>query len=377
MAAAGSRHRSTATPLAFAYLALVVYASLYPFAGWQRPPALGWAEMLLLPWPPWRAPYDVWFNVLGYLPLGLLIALAVRRSGGGALAALALTVLAAAAVSYAAEVAQSALPGRHPSLKDWVANVGGAAGGALAALALHGAGAVGHWSGMRDRWFVRRSAGALALLALWPAGLLFPAPVPLALGQVGGALRDAAVAALDGVPWAAQVHAALLRDAAEAALATAPVRPGAELAMTALGLLGPCLVAYSVMPPGARRVVLALGAAMLAVAGMTLSTLLNFGPSQALAWWTPLAGPSLAVGVLTAALLAPLPMRLCAGLGLAVLAALAALVAQAPADPYFAQSLQDWEQGRFVRFHGLAQWLGWLWPYAAMAWLLARLGRRD
>ena len=26
-------------------------------------------------------------------------------------------------------------------------------------------------------------------------------------------------------------------------------------------------------------------------------------------------------------------------------------------------SLQAWEQGRFIRFHGLAQWVGWLWPY--------------
>ena len=51
-------------------------------------------------------------------------------------------------------------------------------------------------------------------------------------------------------------------------------------------------------------------------------------------------------------------------------------VAQAPADPYFAQNLQAWEQGRFVRFHGLAQWIGWLWPYAAIAWLLSRLAVR-
>jgi len=39
--------------------------------------------------------------------------------------------------------------------------------------------------------------------------------------------------------------------------------------------------------------------------------------------------------------------------------------------------LQAWEQGRFVRFHGLSQWLGWLWPFAAMTWLLARLASRQ
>jgi hypothetical protein len=72
--------------------------------------------------------------------------------------------------------------------------------------------------------------------------------------------------------------------------------------------------------------------------------------------------------------LAWLPRRVAAGLGLVVITAAVALVAQAPADPYFAQSLQGWEQGSFIRFHGLAQWIGWIWPYAALLWLLARLG---
>ena len=59
------------------------------------------------------------------------------------------------------------------------------------------------------------------------------------------------------------------------------------------------------------------------------------------------------------------------------LTALVVLVAQAPADPYFAESLQAWEQGRFIRFHGAAQWVGWLWPYAALVYLLVRVGARD
>jgi hypothetical protein len=59
-----------------------------------------------------------------------------------------------------------------------------------------------------------------------------------------------------------------------------------------------------------------------------------------------------------------------------VLAALVAVLAQAPADAYFAQSLQGWEQGRFIRFHGAAQWVGWLWPYAAMGYLLGRVAAR-
>ena len=36
---AATRHRSTALPLALAFAALVVYASLYPFMGWRWPAA--------------------------------------------------------------------------------------------------------------------------------------------------------------------------------------------------------------------------------------------------------------------------------------------------------------------------------------------------
>jgi len=50
---------------------------------------------------------------------------------------------------------------------------------------------------------------------------------------------------------------------------------------------------------------------------------------------------------------------------------------QAPASPYFAQTLATWEQGRFIRFNGLAQWLGWLWPYAAVVYVLIQVWGRE
>jgi hypothetical protein len=69
--------------------------------------------------------------------------------------------------------------------------------------------------------------------------------------------------------------------------------------------------------------------------------------------------------------------RPAAALGLVALSVSAALVAQAPSDPYYAESLQQWEQGRFIHFHGLAQWVGWLWPFAAGAALFGRLSGSD
>ena len=53
------------------------------------------------------------------------------------------------------------------------------------------------------------------------------------------------------------------------------------------------------------------------------------------------------------------------------------LLNQAPTSAYFAQTLQAWEQGRFIRFYGLGQWLGWLWPYGALVYVVLRVSRRD
>jgi hypothetical protein len=114
---------------------------------------------------------------------------------------------------------------------------------------------------------------------------------------------------------------------------------------------------------------------LVAVSMTTLSSALSFGPAHALGWMTPSSLPALGLGLLLAGLAALCSTRSIVGLGLVVLTALVVLVSHAPADPYFALNLQNWEQGRFVRFHGLALWIGWLWPYAAMAWLLMRLGR--
>jgi VanZ family protein len=367
---AGPRHRSSAAPLALAYAALIVYASLYPFAGWFWMPGQHLGQLLALPWTNWLLSFDIWSNFLGYLPLGALIFIALRRSGVPTPASFALALLLPSALSYGTEVLQHFVPRRVPAMEDFLMNSAGAACGALLALLGNALGMVDRWHALRERWFTRDSAGALALMALWPVGLLFPAPVPLGLGQVGERLREWAAGLLDGVPWAEAAYTML----ATPAPAEAPLRPLSEGLIVALGLLAPCLVAYAVMRPGWRRPTLAAGALALGVGGMTLSTLLNFGPTHALAWLAPSTLPGLALGLLLALAATPVSRRVAAGVGLIVLTGLVVGVAQAPSDPYFAQSLQAWEQGRFVRFHGLAQWIGWLWPYGAMVWLLSRLG---
>jgi hypothetical protein len=231
-------------------------------------------------------------------------------------------------------------------------------------------GGLTRWQARREHWFVPHSAGALALLALWPMGLLFPAPVPLGLGQVLPRLQELAASALEDTPWALQWEPGPLPDAP-------PLPPGLEGITIALGLLAPCVLALSVARPGWQRLALVFGAAALGVLSTALSTALNFGPQHAWAWLTVSSWPGLALGLGLACILCAFSRRACAAWGLVAVCALIALVSEAPSDPYLAQSLQGWEQGRFISFYGLAQWIGWLWPFAVLAWLLALLAHRD
>lgn len=367
------RHRSSAVPLTLMYAALIVYASLYPFSGWRVLPTpvfafVGYGLPRYWTW------FDVVSNLLGYMPFGSLLLGALVRSRRRIMPSLLVTIACGAALSLSMETLQNFLPRRIPSNVDWGLNAGGTVVGALVGVAVHRLGGVERWQSLRDRWFIGRSAGAIALLLLWPVGLLFPPPVPLGLGQILGKLQDLtswAVAGTAAEPW---FEDWLDPDRQQWANS---LSPSGEALTTLLGLLAPCLVAYSVSHREWRRLLLAGGAMALGLAATTISTALNFGPDHAAAWLTPQALVALGVGSALACAFALLPQRGAAAVGLIVLTALVVLVSQASADPYYADSLQAWEQGRFIRFHGVAQWVGWLWPYAALVYLLTRVTARD
>lgn len=366
-----ARHRSSATPLAWMYVVLIVYASLYPFSGWRTPGSPVWS-FLFLPWTKYWTAFDVVSNLLGYMPLGALIFGACVRSGVSVHRSLFEALVSGTALSLAMEVTQNFLPGRVPSNVDLLLNASGSFFGAVVGLGVQAWGGVERWQAVRERWFIDRSAGGLALLVLWPVGLLFPAPVPLGLGQVLPRLQDLAVATFDGTPINAELQDWLVSEWGP----KADLSRGGEFLLMVLGFLAPCLVAFAISRAGWRRVLLVAGAAGVGALATTLSTALNFGPEHAFAWATRITPMAMLAGLVAALLLCWVPRRAAAGLGLMALAALVVLVAQAPRDAYFADSLKAWEQGRFIRFHGLAQWIGWLWPFAAMAYLLARIAAR-
>jgi VanZ family protein len=361
-------HKTSAWPLSQAYVALIVYASLYPFAGWHDQ-GVNPFEFLWSPLPRYWTWFDLTANALGYAPLGFLLALSLLRRGSQGTsrrtAAITVVVASTAVLSLSMETLQNYLPSRVSSNVDFGLNVLGALVGAVLAGGLERIGAIARWGRFRVRWFVEDARGALVLLALWPFALLFPPAVPLGLGQVYERLESALADWLLDTPF---IEWLPVRD-----IELQPLVPGAELVCVALGALIPCLLGYSVIRSAGRRAVFAVATMAVAIAATALSAALSWGPLHAWAWLSLPVRLGLVVGLVLALVLVSMPRRGCAALVLLALMLHLSLLNQAPASAYFAHTLQTWEQGRFIRFNGLAQWLGWLWPYAVLLYVLVRI----
>ena len=150
-----------------AYLCLLYYGSLYPFAHW-RYPAYPLLQFLPL-WPDHLDKGDVLQNVLVYAPFGMLCTLWLAWSMPP-LRAAALAVALGVLVSFSIECLQQFNPARFASSVDIAMNTLGSAGGAMLAITI-----VRHtFSGRlvlawRDRWF-RHGALAntgLVIIGFW------------------------------------------------------------------------------------------------------------------------------------------------------------------------------------------------------------------
>lgn len=356
--------RTTAAwPLVWVYAVLIVYASLYPFDNWRVQGIAPWA-FIMAPWPRYWTGFDVLSNVLGYAPFGFLLALALHRTQRR-WPAIALSTLVAAILSMVMEALQMFLPVRVPSNVDAALNIVGAFLGAATARGLQWLGILDRWSRFRDRWFVPDASGALALLALWPLALLFPAPVTLGLGQVLERVEVAMVHLLEDSPLLEWLP---LRE-----VELQPMLPVNEVMCMAIGLLLPSLLAFGVLRQWQQRLVTASLLVCVGFLASALSAALTYGPQHAWDWVSQEVWVGLVLALMGMASLLFASARVCWVLALASLVWQLSVLNNASADAYFALTLQAWEQGRFIRFHGLIQWLGWLWPYALLLYLMRRL----
>lgn len=358
-----TQRSSAAWPLFCIYAVLIVYASLYPFENWRFQGVASW-DFMTASWPRYWTGFDVLSNVLGYAPLGFLLALGLHRTRPH-WPAVVVATLFAGVLSVSLESLQMFLPVRVPSNVDMALNVGGAWMGAVVARGLAWIGVMGRWSRFRDRWFESEASGALALLAVWPLALLFPAPVPFGLGQVLERLEATWVQILQDTPW---LESWPVRE-----VELQPMLPMTETVCVALGLLLPCLLAYGVVQRRPQRWVLATLCLFVGLLASALSAALTYGPVHAWGWISPEVLKGWVAALLLALALSFASARLSWVLALAAVVLQLSLLNTASADAYFSLTLQTWEQGRFIRFHGLIQWLGWLWPYALLVYLTRRL----
>lgn len=359
--------KTSASPLAVIYIGLVLYASLYPFSEWRDQGIMPWA-FLASPLPKYWTAFDLTVNVVGYMPIGFLLALSSMRSGRARWAVVGAT-FAAGVLSLVMESLQSYLPARVPSSVDFALNLAGAWLGAVMAWVLERWGILDRWSRFRSRWFVVDARGGLVLLALWPIALLFPVAVPFGLGQVLERVEGAIAAALQDTPF---LNWMPMRE-----IELQPLVPGVELVCVVLGLLIPCLLGFSIIRSVYRRMPFLLLIFCVGVAVTALSGALSYGPEHAWAWFTLPVRVGIAAALLVAVLLLWLSRRACVIVTALCLGLYLILLNQASASPYLAQTLSTWEQGSFIRFHGLSQWLGWLWPYAVLVYVLTQTGDRE
>lgn len=361
------QHKTSAWPLALVYAGLIVYASLYPFAYWRDQGLAAWM-FWMAPWPKYWTSFDVISNVLGYMPLGFLLSLSALRTGRSRVA-LSYAVGATAGLSFCMESLQVFLPDRVPSNLDLALNILGGGLGAVMAWVLERIGVLQRWERFRSQWFVEESRGALVLLALWPLALLFPSAVPFGLGQVLRRLELGVQDLLAGSPLQAWLGGERLEMRVPSG--------GVEWLCMVFGLLIPGLLGYCVIERRTKRIWFLLWLTVLGVGATALSSALSFGPEHAWVWFAVPARAALLFALALLLLALWLPQRLSAALAVLVLGVNLGLLNQSATTPYFEQTLFMWEQGRFIRFHGLAQWLGWLWPFAVLVYVLGLTANRS
>ncbi len=333
--------------LAAGYTLLIVYASLYPFVGW-RDPHDGPFDFLFLAWPPYYTVSDLLLNVLGYIPLGLLLALVLLPFTGARGAAI-LSTLGGTVLSVVMEAIQHYISVRVASNLDVLTNSLGAMLGALLAVTVGDRWLLsGNLYRLRQRMFLPGAAVDLgfALIVLWLFTQLNPEVWLFGTGDLRPYLALHRYFAFDPASYR-----------------------WLETAVTALNLAAICLLLTAL---GKARNTLAGPLLALICAALLLKTaaaMTLFRPGDAALWLTPGSMLGIPAGLLLYLALAPLPRALQAASAAALLLTAAALINLAPGNPYLDASVRVWRHGHFLSFNGVTQLAAALWPAVAALYL--------
>ena len=176
--------------LALAYAAMLIYGTLFPLTGW-RAPELSPLELMLQKGLVNTSRSDILTNLLVYMPFGLLLmrALIAPRNPAGMIL---IVTICSALLSLVLEFSQAYLPGRVPSVGDWILNTCGGCIGALLSLSLRPDTALGgSLNRIRALYFHPGALTNLGLLVLglWALSQLSPVVPSLDLGNIRHGLK--------------------------------------------------------------------------------------------------------------------------------------------------------------------------------------------
>ena len=360
--AAGPRASPVARAALLAYLLLIVYASWFPFSGW-RSSGLSPFAFLVLQMPRWWTGFDVMVNIVGYMPFGTLIVLALHPRVRGVWA-VAVAAVVGLLVSGTMEVVQNYLPSRVPSSLDLLTNAGGCLAGAV----------LGAWFApmlldrsrlylLRQRWFAAHASQGLVLVALWPLAQVYPQNYLFGNGQILPLLSEWLSDWLDtDIDLVTMLRGDVPMSVEQYWLS--------ETIITACGMTGAALTLLCLTRRGAPRLSLMLALVGVGIVVKTLASSLFFAPDNAFVWVTPGAEGGFLIGLIMLAGLAFAPQVAQRRLAVVTLVLSLIVVNTIPANPYFVSTLQAWQQGKFLNFNGAAQFLDMAWPVIALWFLL-------
>jgi VanZ family protein len=359
---AGPRASPVARAALLAYLLLIVYASWFPFSGW-RSSGLSPFAFLNLQMPRWWTGFDVMVNVVGYMPFGILIVLALHPRVRGPWA-VAIAAVVGLLVSGTMEIVQNYLPSRVPSNLDLLTNAGGCLAGAL----------LGAWFApmlldrsrlylLRQRWFAAHASQGLVLVALWPLAQVYPQNYLFGNGQILPLLSEWLSDWLDtDIDLVTMLRGDVPMSVEQYWLS--------ETIITACGMTGAALTLLCLTRRGAPRLALMLALIGVGIVVKTLASSLFFAPDNAFVWVTPGAEGGFLIGLIMLAGLAFAPQVAQRRLAVVTLVLSLIVVNTIPANPYFVSTLQAWQQGKFLNFNGAAQFLDMAWSVIALWFLL-------
>ncbi len=345
-----------------AYLLLIVYASWFPFTGW-RGAGLPPLTFLSLKMPQYWTKFDAIVNVIGYIPLGMLLVVALYPLLRGVWAILGAAILGIL-VSGAMEAVQTYLPSRVPSNLDFMTNSAGAIIGALfGQVSARSYLNQSKLYQLRRRLFAPHASQGLVLLALWPLAQIYPVGYMFGHGQLLPIFSD----------WLSKWMATdidLLTMLRPGSVMTVEQYWLSETIITACGMTGAVLTLLCLLNRGAPRAVLIVLMLAAALLMKTLSSSIMFTPDNAFVWITPGAQGGFLIGLIMLSGLAFAPQVAQRRLAVVTLLLSLIVVNTIPVNPYFMSTLQGWVQGKFLNFNGAAQFLSLLWPFFAIWFLL-------